>query len=172
MIVTAPDPEYGFDKKMEIKKHGVTKKKVKMRCKIDNPEARVKWYKDGVEIKPSDAHFLMEQKEDGEVSLTIRECELEDAGRYTCKIEEFGKPGEDECTCDLTVGEFPHKFTNGLTGKDCVEDDKCEFKIEVEEDDAEVKWFKDGVEIIPDGKRVVIVKEGKKRKLVTLKNFC
>jgi len=164
--VEPPDPEYGFDKKMEIKKHGVTKKKVKMRCKIDNPEARVKWYKDGVEIKPSDAHFLMEQKEDGEVSLTIRECELEDAGRYTCKIEEFGKPGEDECTCDLTVGEFPHKFTNGLTGKDCVEDDKCEFKIEVEEDDAEVKWFKDGVEIIPDGKRVVIVKEGKKRKLV------
>ena len=38
---------------------------------------------------------------------------------------------------------------------DCVEDDKCEFKIAVEEDDAEVKWFKDGVEIIPDGKRYV-----------------
>jgi len=163
--VEPPDPEYGFDKKMEIKKHGVTKKKVKMRCKVD-PNAKVKWYKDGKPVSTSDPRFLIEQKEDGEVSLTIRECELEDAGRYTCKIEEFGKPGEDECTCDLTVGEFPHKFTNQLTGKDCVEEDKCEFKIEVEEDDAEVKWFKDGVEIIPDGKRVVIVKEGKKRKLV------
>ena len=51
---TAPDPEYGFEKKMELKKHGQTKKKVKMRCKIDDPNAKVKWYKDGVEIKPSD----------------------------------------------------------------------------------------------------------------------
>ena len=40
-----------------------------------------------------------------------------------------------------------------------MEDDKVEFKIEVEEDDAEVKWFKDGVEIVPDGKRIVVVKE-------------
>lgn len=136
-----------------------------MRCKIDNPEARVKWYKDGVEIKPSDPRFLIENN-NGDVSLTIRECELEDAGQYTCKIEEFGKPGQDACTCDLTVGEYPYKFASGLTGKDCVEDEKCEFKIEVEDDDAEVKWFKDGVEIIPDGKRICIVKEGKKRKLV------
>lgn len=163
--VEPPDPEYGFDKKMELKKHGQTKKKVKMRCKMNNPEAKVKWFKDGVEVKPSDTRFLIENN-NGEVSLTIRECELEDAGKYTCQIEEFGKPGEDMCTCDLTVGEFPHKFASQLEGKDCVEDDKCEFKIEVEEDDAEVKWFKDGVEIVPDGKRVVIVKEGKKRKLV------
>jgi len=163
--VEPPDPEYGFEKKMELKKHGQTKKKVKMRCKIDNPDARVRWFKDGVEIKPSDTRFLMENN-NGDVGLTIKECELTDAGRYTCKIEEFGKPGEDECTCDLTVGEYPYKFSSQLTGKDCVEDDKVEFKIEVEEDDAEVKWFKDGVEIVPDGKRVMIVKEGKKRKLV------
>ena len=39
---------------MELKKHGQTKKKVKMRCKIDDPNAKVKWFKDGVEIKPSD----------------------------------------------------------------------------------------------------------------------
>ena len=49
--------------------------------------------------------------------------------------------------------EFPHKFASQLKGKDCVEDDHCKFEIEVEEDDAEVTWFKDGVEIIPDGKR-------------------
>ena len=55
---------------------------------------------------------------------------------------------------------------NYFQGKNCVEDEKCEFKINVEEEDAEVKWYKDGVEIIPDGKRIVIVKEGKKRKLV------
>ena len=51
--------------------------------------------------------------------------------------------------------DMQHKFTSELKSVDCVEDDKCEFKINVEEDDAEVKWFKDGVEIIPDGKRYV-----------------
>jgi len=163
--VEPPDPEYGFEKALELKKHGQTKKKVKMRCKIDDGNAKVKWFKDGVEILASDPRFLMENN-GGDCGLTIKECELEDAGQYTCKIEEFGKEGQDTCTCDLTVGEFPHKFTSQLQGKDCVEDDKVEFKIEVEEDDAEVKWFKDGVEIIPDGKRIVIVKEGKKRKLL------
>jgi len=163
--VEPPDPEYGFEKKLELKKHGQTKKKVVMRCKVDNPEAKVKWYKDGKEIKPSDTRFLM-TNDGGDCKLTLKQCELEDAGRYTCKIEEFGKEGDSECTCDLTVGEFPHKFSSQLEGKDCVEGDKCEFKINVEEDDAEVKWYKDGVEIIPDGKRIKIVKEGKKRKLV------
>ena len=60
----------------------------------------------------------------------------------------------------LLIISFPtdmqHKFTSDLKSVDCVEDDKCEFKIAVEEDDAEVKWFKDGIEIIPDGKRYVI----------------
>ena len=34
-----------------------------------------------------------------------------------------------------------------------VEDDKVEFKLETEDEDAEVRWFKDGVEVVPDGKR-------------------
>ena len=49
--------------------------------------------------------------------------------------------------------ELQHKFTSELKGKECVEDEKVEFKIDVEDEDAEVEWFKDGVPIIPDGKR-------------------
>jgi len=163
--VEPPDPEFGFSKKLEKSKHGMSKKQLKLKCKVDNPDARVKWYKDGVEIKPSDVRFLISNNE-GECCLTIREAEPHDSGRYTCKIEEFGKPGDNETSCDVTVGEYPYKFTTELTGKDVVEDDHVEFKIEVDEEDGEVKWFKDGVEIIPDGKRIQIVKEGKKRKLI------
>ena len=88
---------------MEPKKHCLTKKSLKIKCKVDNPAARIKWYKDGVEIKPSDANFLMEN-DDGELTLTIREAKLSDAGKYTCKIEEFGAEGEGETSCDVTVG--------------------------------------------------------------------
>ena len=76
----------------------------------------MKWFKDGKEIKPSDTRFLM-TNDGGDCKLTIKQCELEDAGKYTCKIEEFGTEGNDECTCDLTVGEFPHKFSSQLEGK-------------------------------------------------------
>ena len=88
---------------MELKKHGQTKKVVKIKCKVDNPDARVKWYKDGIEIKPSDTRFLMENN-DGELTLTIKQAELTDAGKYTCKIEEFAKEGEGETSCDVTIG--------------------------------------------------------------------
>ena len=53
----------------------------------------------------------------------------------------------------ICLTEKPHKFTKKLEGKNVVEDDKVEFKLETEDDDAEVKWFKDGVEVVPDGKR-------------------
>ena len=57
----------------------------------------------------------------------------------------------------LTLPEYPYKFTSELTGKDVVEDDHVEFKIELDEEDGDVKWFKDGVEIVPDGKRVQVL---------------
>ena len=103
MITTAPDPEYGFKKKLELKKHGQTKKQVKLKCKVDNPDARVKWYKDGVPVSKSDPNILIESDE-GVQTLTIREARLEDAGKYTCKIEEFGKEGDNETSCDVTIG--------------------------------------------------------------------
>ena len=100
---TAPHPVYGFKKKLELKKHGLTKKQLKIKCKVDNPNARVKWYKDGKPIPPSDTNFLMENEE-GNLTLTIKEARVEDTGKYTCKIEEFGKEGDDETTCDVTIG--------------------------------------------------------------------
>lgn len=46
--------------------------------------------------------------DDGNVSLTIRKAELKDAGKYTCKIEEFGKEGENETSCQVTIGGRIH----------------------------------------------------------------
>lgn len=49
--------------------------------------------------------------------------------------------------------ELHHKFTNKLESKECFENDVIELQLECEENDAEVKWLKDKVEIVPDGKR-------------------
>ena len=62
--------------------------------------------------------------------------------------------------------EYPHSFTSQLKGQNVVEHDRCEFEIDVEADDAEVSWFRDGKKINPEDGRVEIVVEGKKRKLI------
>ena len=52
-FLTAADPEYGIAKGLKDQK-GKTKRKVLFKCKVDNPEARVKWFHNGKEVKPSD----------------------------------------------------------------------------------------------------------------------
>ena len=94
---------------------------------------------------------------DGVCSLEIRSAEMGDAGEYKCVIQDFGKEGESETTCQLEMSEFQHAFTSDLQGKNVVEDETAVFELGVEEDDAPVKWFKDGKEIIPDGKRLKTV---------------
>ena len=53
---SAPDPEFGFCGKLKDKR-GKTKRKVQLKCKVDDPEAKVKWFKDGKEIKMSDPRW-------------------------------------------------------------------------------------------------------------------
>ena len=113
-------------------------------------------------------------------------CELDDTGTYSVEITEFVKNGEkDQTDCWLEVegrkytfkyfqnfqifeifSEYPHTFTSQLKGQSVVEHDRCEFEIDVEADDAEVSWYRDGKKISPEDGRVEIVVEGKKRKLI------
>ena len=53
-----------------------------------------------------------------------------------------------------------------MKGQNVVEHDRCEFEIDVEADDADVSWYRDGKKISAEDGRVEIVVEGKKRKLV------
>ena len=36
---------------------GKTKRKVNLKCKVDNPEAKVKWYHNGKEVPKSDPRY-------------------------------------------------------------------------------------------------------------------
>ena len=62
--------------------------------------------------------------------------------------------------------EYPHTFTSELLGQDVVENDNCEFEIDVEAEDADVAWYQNGEPIDLNSGRFEIIKIGKKRKLV------
>ena len=49
--------------------------------------------------------------------MEIKEAEIEDSGKYTCKIEEFGKEGDSETTCEVNVGGEIYKTVTRDTGK-------------------------------------------------------
>jgi len=164
--VEPADPVYKIAKGLQDKK-GKTGRKVQLKCKVDNPDAKVRWFHNGKEVKGSDTRFLI-KNDGGNCSLEIRSAELSDTGEWKCVIDgEFAdKDGGNETKCNVEIAEFQHSFTSQLKGKKVVEDDTVVMDIAVEEDDAPVTWWKDGVQIVPDGKRVQIISEGKKRKLI------
>ncbi|MFN9939970.1 MAG: hypothetical protein ACK56I_10910, partial [bacterium] len=82
-------------------------------------------------------------------------------------IMEFMKNGyDDQTNCWFEVEEYPHTFTSKLDSSNVIETDTAEFEITPEAEDAEVTWFQGTKKIVPDGNRIVVIAEGKTRKLI------
>ena len=73
-------------------------------CEISKPNLKVKWLKNGEEIKPSKRFDMAVM--DNRYLLTIREAELDDESKYTIVAEEGV-----ESTAQLTVeGRIKHNY--------------------------------------------------------------
>ena len=129
---------------------------------LSKGDAVTKWYKNGTEIKESD-RFKM--KIDGKCQrLEIHTVETSDAGEYLCTI------GNEKCTATLTVEEpkvnFVEKLpdtTSGETGQD------IELSVKLSNDDAEVKWFRDGSVIEASEKITTIVDKASRKHSIVIK---
>ena len=166
--VAAKDPEYFFKKKLKAKQLGYTARSTTFACTLNTGGAKIQWCKNSKPLKNGDLDGRCKILTDGaKLHMFIDDCVLEDKGIYSCEIKEFVKQDEDFATdCVLEMEEFPHKFSGKLKGQTVVEHDKCEFEIDVEAEDASVIWYQNGQRIYPDEKRIVLVEEGKKRKLI------
>ncbi|XP_062387737.1 myosin binding protein Ca isoform X1 [Sardina pilchardus] len=133
-------------------------KKIQMVVEVADPNAQVKWLKNGVEIKPS-AKYVFESV--GSLrKLTINKCNLSDDAAYECVV------GEEKCFTEVFVKEPPVTITKPLDDMHVVVGDKVEFEIEVSEEGANVIWMKDGIEITRELTRYRMKKDGKKHMLV------
>lgn len=65
----------------------------------------------------------------------------------------------------MSFAEYPYKFVKVLKSQQLIEKDTVTLACELDDAAGEVKWFKNDEEIVPD-KRVQVVKDGRKRKLV------
>ncbi|KAL1780292.1 obscurin, partial [Sigmodon hispidus] len=91
-----------------------------LQCEVSNPEARVVWRKDGVELGPSDKYDFLHKA--GTRGLTVHDLSHEDAGLYTCHV------GSEETQSRVSVHDLHVGITKRLKTVDILEGESCSFE--------------------------------------------
>ncbi|XP_037720926.1 twitchin isoform X30 [Drosophila subpulchrella] len=159
--VEEADPTYTFTKPLKKKLEGFTQHETTLECSVSSSMANVHWFKDNTKLESDDPRYLISKDINGNLKLIIKDSVLEDAGLYRCQLDK--QP--DKTECNLKVTEYPYKFVKVLKSQQCIEKDTVTLACEIDDAMGEVQWFRNGEEIKPD-KRIQIVKDGRKRKLI------
>ncbi|XP_051756921.1 myosin-binding protein C, cardiac-type [Ctenopharyngodon idella] len=117
--------------------------KIKLQIEVANPDAEVKWLKNGQEIHPTGSKYIFESVGNKRF-LTINNCTLADDAAYTCVV------GDEKTFTELFVKEPPVLIVRNLEDQMVMKGERVEFECEVSEEGAQVKWEKDGVELTRD----------------------
>ncbi|XP_075795414.1 myosin-binding protein C, slow-type isoform X5 [Pelodiscus sinensis] len=133
--------------------------KVRFVVELADPTVELKWYKNGQEIRPS-TKYIFEHKGNQRI-LFINNCTLTDDARYHVTA------GDEKCSTELFVREPPVVVTKALEDLSTYVGERVELSCEVSEEDANVKWFKNGVELTNEPRsRYRIKVDGKKHTLI------
>uniref|UniRef100_A0A8B9L3N7 Myosin-binding protein C, cardiac-type n=1 Tax=Astyanax mexicanus TaxID=7994 RepID=A0A8B9L3N7_ASTMX len=116
--------------------------KIKLQIEVANPDAEVKWLKNGQEIQPTGRYIF--ESVGNKRFLTINNCSLADDAAYTCVV------GEEKSFTELFVKEPPVLIVRNLEDQMVMKGERVELECEVSEEGAQVKWMKDGVELTRD----------------------
>ncbi|XP_006896827.1 PREDICTED: myosin-binding protein C, cardiac-type [Elephantulus edwardii] len=129
-----------FQKKLEPAYQVSKGHKIRLAVELADPDAEVKWLKNGQEIQMSGSKYIFESI-GNKRTLTISQCSLADDAAYQCVV------GGEKCSTELFVKEPPVLITRALEDQLVMVGQRAEFECEVSEEGAQVKWLKDGVEL-------------------------
>ncbi|KAJ8408221.1 hypothetical protein AAFF_G00264490 [Aldrovandia affinis] len=136
------------------------KETVTFEVELNHPDVEGFWTKDGVKLKGGTSCRMTALGK--KHALTLSNLKMEDAGMVVFQAEGVHTTGR------LTVTEPEVKFTKPLEDISAPEKEKVSFECEVSRANADVKWFKDNVELKP-GKKLGIHSQGRKRVLLIQK---
>ncbi|XP_051885676.1 myosin-binding protein C, cardiac-type [Pristis pectinata] len=114
--------------------------KMKLVVELADPNAEVKWMKNGQEIQVSGSKFIFENVGNKRI-LTINHCSLADDAAYQCVV------GEEKSITELFVRELPVLIVQPLEDQAVMVGERVEFELEVSEEGALVKWERNGQEL-------------------------
>ncbi|NWS55827.1 TITIN protein, partial [Chunga burmeisteri] len=129
---------------IEFRKHikdikVVEKKRAIFECEISEPDIQVQWMKDGQELQIGDRMKI--QREKYVHRLIIPSTKMADAGQYTVVA------GGNTSSANLIVEGRDVRIRSIRKDIQVIERQRAEIEFEVNEDDIEPQWYKDGIEI-------------------------
>uniref|UniRef100_A0AAY4AI79 Myosin binding protein C, fast type a n=1 Tax=Denticeps clupeoides TaxID=299321 RepID=A0AAY4AI79_9TELE len=158
MKAVEPKVSDAFLKRLESAYSVDKGKKITLSVELVDPNAEVKWLKNGQEIKPS-AKYIMETN--GNIRmLTINKCNLADDAAYECVV------GTEKSFTEVFVKEPPVTITKLLDDYHVVVGERVEFEVEVSEEGAHVMWLVDQELVRDDKAKYRFKKDGKRHWLI------
>ncbi|XP_036425855.1 obscurin-like protein 1 isoform X14 [Colossoma macropomum] len=128
-------------------------------CELSDPEAQVRWYKNGIELHSVEGLHI--QSEGTMRRIVIQSAEFSHSGVYTCDAI------DDVIRFNVEVEVPPVKFsaiTEAQRNRNAVVGEPFELQCEVSDAAAQVCWYKDGNDLRSQA-GVFILSEGAIRKL-------
>ncbi|XP_032893805.1 myosin-binding protein C, slow-type isoform X4 [Amblyraja radiata] len=113
--------------------------KIRFVVDLADPTVDLKWYRNGQEIRPG-PKYIFEHKGTLRM-LTIKNCTKADDAAYQVSA------GDEKSTTELFVKEPPILITRELEDTDGLVGERVELECEVSEENAHLKWYKNGVEL-------------------------
>ena len=161
--VDRPDPVYKFIRPLQKKYEQFTGRELTLECTTNHYKAVVKWYKGENRLEPSDK-YQIDQDTLGKKILRIMTCNLNDSDQYSCRISP-----EEQTKTEVVCIDKQYVFVRPLMSLRTTENETITLECEVDDMFAPVKWFKDGVEVKPVSKKLEIIADGRKRKIIIKK---
>ncbi|XP_060033624.1 titin isoform X1 [Erinaceus europaeus] len=129
---------------IEFRKHikdikVLEKKRALFECEVSEPDITVQWMKDGQELQLVDR--IKVQKEKYVHRLLIPSTRMSDAGKYTVVA------GGNMSTANLSVEGRDVRIRSIKKEVQVIEKQRAVVEFEVNEDDVDARWYKDGIEI-------------------------
>ncbi|XGW29138.1 hypothetical protein V3C99_008720 [Haemonchus contortus] len=161
LTVLEPPMKYSFLNPLPNTQEIYRTKQAVLTCKVNSPRAPLVWYRGDKPINENDKRFTIEKDAVGRCTLTIKEVEQDDQAEWTAFItnEVFSK-------VQVYVEEPRHTFVVPMKSQKVNENDPATLETDVNDRDADVEWWHDGVKINIDGKKYKEERVSRKRRLI------
>ncbi|CAG9132454.1 unnamed protein product [Plutella xylostella] len=121
------------------------------------PAPEVKWFKDGVPIRPSQAVNFINQP-GGLIGLSIDACRPEDAGVYSLTVANKLGEVQSKATVEVSQREKKPAFIAELQPATVIEGFPARLEVKVlGHPPPTIKWTHNGKEIVPDGTHLQVI---------------
>ncbi|XP_078030484.1 obscurin isoform X12 [Epinephelus lanceolatus] len=136
-----------------------------LQCEISDPNAKVNWYKDGINLHEAAGQDMLAE---GSIrTLAFQSARLSDAGTYSCKTTDDAMQFHVDVKAPLPVEPLLtfSALSEGDQKKTVMAGSPIALQCELSNPTGQVSWYKDGTQLLPQN-GVEIQSEGNLRSLV------